>query len=277
MKLHLIYFSPGGTTQQTVRKVAEGITQDYQVSEIVEYDMLDKENRQRQYHFSNEDLVILGMMTLVQPFGPVDEIFQAIKGSNTPLVGIVLFGNGMYGNSLKVMRRQVKKRGFNMIAAGAFIGKMSYNTRVAANRPDQQDLIIQFEFGRNIARKLQYEGKAPLHQRLKTDWPEWNLLHSVKTALLLRLPLGKFKVPKPFNSIQFTDSCIDCGKCQRRCPVGAIDLSEKQSDSTQCIGCLACVNGCVNNGIVYTNSLMRKAADDCEHIFAKRREPVVYL
>ena len=276
MKVHLIYFSPGGTTRKTVRNIAKGISGQIKDCEILEHDMLDRFNRQRKLEFGKEDLVILGMMTLVQPFGPIKEIFEAIKGNDTPLVGVVMFGNGMYGNSLKIIKRQVEKRGFDMIAAGAFIGQMTYDFRVGANRPDEGDMKKQHEFGRKIGQKLQKGAKLILEAKLKTDWPKHFNFHTIKTALMIYAPLGKLKVPKPFNSLKFTEDCISCGKCEKRCPLGAIDLSKKLSDQKICIGCLACVNGCSQNGIVYTNKLMKKAAEDCIQFFRERREPELF-
>jgi flavodoxin len=149
-KVYLIYFSPGGTTRKTVRTLSESFAE----YEVIEIDMLKKENRNKQYTFRSNDIVILGLMTLVKPFGPVKDIFKAIRGNNTPLIGIVMFGNGMYGNSLKVVNREVKKRGFCMIAGGAFVGAMSYNRTVAANRPDETDTEKIRLFGDAINNKL---------------------------------------------------------------------------------------------------------------------------
>ena len=277
MKIHLIYFSPGGTTQRTVRKIAEGIASNLSNCVILEYDMLDRTNRKLNFEFPKEDLVILGMMTLVQPFGPVREIFQAIRGNHTPIVGVVLYGNGMYGNSLRVMKHQVEKRGFEMIAAAAFIGQMTYDARVANKRPDEKDISLQLNFGEQISQKLIHEKKLQLRSKLKTDWPKSTIFHYLKTAFFLYAPLGSMKVPKPFNSLDFNSNCIECGLCEKRCPVGAIDLQKKQSDSKLCIGCLACVNGCKQRGINYTNRFMKKAASDCVKFFTERREPEIFL
>lgn len=272
-KVYLIYFSPGGTTRKTVRILSESFD-DY---EIIEIDMLKKENRNKQYTFRLNDIVILGLMTLVKPFGPVKDIFKAIRGNNTPLIGIVMFGNGMYGNSLKVVNREVKKRGFCMIAGGAFVGAMSYNRTVAANRPDETDTEKIRLFGDAINNKLKTNGVVPVKSRLRTDWPKSSIFHAVKTALMLYMPLGKIKVSAPLNRIEFTDNCVECGLCQSRCPVGAINLAQRFSDSKLCIGCVACVNGCKNGGIEYTNKLMIKAADACINHFKGRREPETFV
>jgi ferredoxin len=40
------------------------------------------------------------------------------------------------------------------------------------------------------------------------------------------------------------DVCIDCGICEEKCPVAAIDLHEKEIDRGRCIACLGCINNC---------------------------------
>ncbi|GEM_PF-891113 len=272
-RVYLIYFSPGGTTRRTVRILSES----FKDADIIEIDMLKRENRDKQYTFESTDIVILGLMTLVKPFGPVNDIFNAIRGNNTPLIGIVMFGNGMYGNSLKVIERESAKRSFCMVAGGAFIGAMSYNKRVGKNRPDEFDIEKIKLFGDAVNNKLKTEGTVPIKSNLKTDWPKSSVFHTVKTALLLYMPLGKVKVTAPLNRIEFTNNCINCGLCQQRCPVGAIDLHKKLSDSKLCIGCVACVNGCKNGGIIYTNKMMIKAANACINHFKGRREPETFV
>jgi ferredoxin/flavodoxin len=39
-------------------------------------------------------------------------------------------------------------------------------------------------------------------------------------------------------------SCIECGTCIEKCPVGAIDLEGKKVNGDRCIACLGCINNC---------------------------------
>lgn len=273
MKVHLIYFSPGGTTKKTVRKIAEGVD----ASEIIEYDMLKKENRSKKYEFGKDDLVIMGMMTCTQLFGAPAEIFEAVQGNETPFVGVVMYGNGFYANSLKLMKREMEQKNFKMIAAAAFIGQMTYGTNVGKNRPDEKDQELQVKFGKHISEKITVRNDYSFNHKLKIDWPSNDVFNTVKSALFMMMPQSLIKVPAPFNSLEFTGNCVTCGKCENNCPMEAIDLSKKISNSKKCIGCLACVNNCSREGIVYTNSFMKKAAEYCEKNWTERREPELFF
>jgi len=39
-------------------------------------------------------------------------------------------------------------------------------------------------------------------------------------------------------------TCIGCGTCVEKCPVGAVDLEKHRMDSRRCLACMGCVNNC---------------------------------
>ena len=58
-KLHIIYFSPGGTTEKAVRTIASGM----EGLEVETIDLLPSDNRKKRYVFGPDDLVVFGCMT----------------------------------------------------------------------------------------------------------------------------------------------------------------------------------------------------------------------
>ncbi len=65
-----------------------------------------------------------------------------------------------------------------------------------------------------------------------------------KLADLLHIPRFRLKA-KP-------DDCVSCGKCSRNCPMG-LNVAEMVKsggmDSTECINCLECIDGCPKKAI----------------------------
>ena len=57
--VHLVYFSPSGSTEKIVRKIASGI----QGVEIKTHNLLPSSARKQQYVFGADDLVIYGSLS----------------------------------------------------------------------------------------------------------------------------------------------------------------------------------------------------------------------
>lgn len=272
MAIHLIYFSPGGTTKATVRKIAEGIG-----GEVIEHDMLKKENRKQQLHFTKDDLVIVGMMTCVKMFGFPEEIFPFLHGDNTPFVGVVMYGNGFYGSSLRQMRKEAEKRGFKMVAGGAFIGQNSADPELAAGRPDAADQAIQLKFGKKICRKVLENNDRTLSATIPIDWSK-DKFNIIKSAIMQ--PFASWSMVKllsPLNRLAVSDDCIHCGKCEANCPTGAMNSTTNISDHNKCIGCFACINGCPQKAVTYTHPVLRWAVRHSSAAWQERREPETFI
>ncbi|MCH4887657.1 4Fe-4S dicluster domain-containing protein [Acidaminobacter sp. JC074] len=273
MKLHLIYFSPSGTTKKTVKNIAEGMSLD----EVEEIDMLDKCNREKSYEFDENDLVILGMMTGTRLYGLPEEIFNTLKGNNTPFVSVVMFGNGYYGNSLILMKREMESRGFKMVAGGAFIGQSSLNPNIASGRPDAKDKAIHLDFGHQIYDKVIVNKKLSFDHSLSIDYSRDDTFTKVKCALGTHTPGVSVVMPKFMNELSIGDKCVGCKKCEKRCPVGAIDIDSMTIDRDKCIMCAACINGCPVKAIQMESKKLKKMMTKLETTRSIRREPVVHI
>ncbi len=272
-RVHLIYFSPGGTTKRSVRRIAEGTG----CRTVIEHDMMKPVNRKQELKFSEDDLVILGMMTATKLFGVPDEIFNCMQGSNTPIVGVVLYGNGYYGSSLKIMKKEVERRGFRMVAAGAFIGQSSFRSEIANARPDAKDQELQFRFGQNIRDILKKEEGYRIKSKLKVNWSKDNFLNRFKCFVGVLLPGYKVQLPHFMRKFEIDDKCIHCGKCESRCPVGAMDSENNHINRELCIGCAACVNGCSVNSITITSPSLNSMMDKLVVTRADRKEPELFF
>jgi ferredoxin/flavodoxin len=271
MVLHLIYFSPNGTTKKTVRKISEGFGN----FEVIEHDLLLPENRKKKYNFSNNDLVILGMPSAGMLYGKVNEVFDCLNGNNTAMIGVILYGNGYYGKALKEMKKRAEHKGFRITAMGAFIGQHSLNAQIATGRPDKKDEEIQISFGKAIYNKVINNNDIGLSDKVKTGWGNtlgYNALISMRHILP-----GEYKWTSSMKSKKITDSCVGCGACERSCPVKAIDITTKNFNYNKCIGCGACINHCPKNAIISTSKLVKQVMDNFERNNKARLEPDIFI
>lgn len=222
--VHQIYFSPTGTTRKIVDAVADGLSPE----QVNRYDLTFPADKTGQ-HIA-EGVVIIGAPVYAGRM-PKDflERVADYKANNLPTVLVALYGNREFEDALVELRDIAIAQGFNVVAAGAFIGEHSYSTLkrpIAANRPDVDDLSLAVEFGRNISAKIarnnlstpQIDGNVPYKERVK------------------------FGGVAPETDAEI---CTLCGKCMEVCPVRIIEVANSVTTQAEnCIMCSACIKSC---------------------------------
>jgi ferredoxin/flavodoxin len=222
--VHLIYFSPTGTT----RKVSESIARGLGANKVVHHDLTLPGARIETV--LTDGVAIIGIPVYA---GRVPELclqrLRAITARRMPAVLVALYGNREFDDALVELRDLSVARGFNVIAAGAFVGEHSFSTPtqpIAAGRPDAEDLKLAVRFGKQVAAKIEggnfdapdIDGNVPYKER-----------------------------PKFGGVAPETDSerCKLCAKCAAVCPSGVIDVADSvATDAENCIMCCACVKAC---------------------------------
>ena len=150
--IHVVYFSPTHTSAKIVHAVAEGMgAVSYAESDLT-------------YEKPAEIESIEGELTLVAvPVygGRVPDValerLQMLRGKQTPVVPIVVYGNRDYDDALLELADVLKSQGFVPVAAGAFVGEHSFSSKeypIAAGRPDKADHDAAFLFGQHIVEKI---------------------------------------------------------------------------------------------------------------------------
>ncbi|HAJ73594.1 MAG TPA: ferredoxin [Lachnospiraceae bacterium] len=251
--LHCLYWSATGNTRKITKSIGNGIADaiaadsagqsaSYFPHAAEEIDFTLPAAREKTYSFSSGDLVIAGAPTYAGKLpNKILPDFQArLKGSDTPAIAVVTYGNRSFDNSLAELAATLSANGFLVIGAAAIPCRHAFSDKLAAGRPDETDLRAAADFGRKVYEKL---------AKLKTSPP----FADVEPLHIPGDPAAPYYVPKgidgkPAKFLKakpktLAERCDRCGVCASVCPMGSI--SEDPAIVTGiCIKCQACIRSC---------------------------------
>ncbi len=139
MKLNKIYFSAAGTTKKIVEAIAEGVASVVKDMQTVDYPLIKMNSVDTAICL--EDLTIFAIPVYAGrvPIVAVEQI-RKFKGDKTRAIIVAVYGNREYDDALIELNDIVCENGFMPIAAGAFVAEHSIFPKVAAHRPDENDI-----------------------------------------------------------------------------------------------------------------------------------------
>jgi ferredoxin len=214
----IIHFSPTHGGKKIARAVAEGFG-----SKSREQDLCLRD--QMYLALSPSDVAVVAMPVYGGRIPALAvQRFKAIKASGPPGLPVVIYGNREYDDALLELNDLCEVQGFRVIASAAFTGEHSFNTLVAAGRPDHDDLMQAFDLGKQLKKK-------------------------VESGNLQAVTVKGNRPYKEFGGTKFYpvggDLCIECGLCAQWCPTGAIPRDScRETDGDLCIACMRCVKDC---------------------------------
>ncbi len=268
-KLVKIYFSPTHSTKKIIYTVAESLA-------VAEQRTINLNSLEERHNFKlslqSDESIILGIPVYEERIPDLlYPVLSKIRGNGQPMILIVTYGNISAGITLKQLSKMMKNQGFKIIAAASFIGEHSFSykdIKIAAGRPDSEDLAIAKNFGKQIKEKIEFIENIE-------NVPDLNIKGKISS-------MGKL-LPR-HSEITFAHSpiidfnlCKNCKACLEICPVNAIDPDNLKSRDKLCIRCFACVKLCPNNArkVIYKKPLLVK--NTLKQLSKKRREPETYI
>ncbi|MGD9974496.1 MAG: EFR1 family ferrodoxin [Desulfatirhabdiaceae bacterium] len=236
----VIWYSQTGNTERTGRLIAETFRKNGLNVTATDYRNFDPES------VSNYDLIVTGSPVY---YYDVPENFKRWLKSlpeitGKPCAAYVTFGGsgGNQHNTVCTLADLLAEKG------GAPIGLATFG--------NMSTFAITWSSG-NESRVLKYKHLP--------DDIAYDRMRTYARLILDRVHQGEaMKIEKDFdlrelikNSISIWgtklfisshtidgSTCIQCGTCQKICPVGAIDLEHRHVNTDACIACLGCVNNC---------------------------------
>ncbi len=216
-----VYFSPTGGTKRVAEILSHAMADD-----VTHVDLLKKNASIPA--FTAEDVCILAVPAFGGrvPQAAIDSI-HAVHANGAKAVLVAVFGNRAIDDTLVELHDVAVSVGFEVIAAIEAVAEHSLVRKYGTGRPNEQDQEELAGFAERILQKLQSgDSTAPV------------------------IPGGR--PYKEFHPSAMTlvveDTCINCKRCARGCPVDAIPTENvKTVDADKCFSCMHCVAVCPVN------------------------------
>lgn len=262
MNIKAVYFSPTHGTRRIIETLIQTLKTGLEL-DFTELDITLPPARNDVPAFAKNDCLVLGLPV----YGGripllVDAYVNALKGNGTTAIIVAVYGNRAYEDALLEMRDILRTNGFTVIAAAAFIGEHSLSRRVAAGRPDGDDIALVREFAAKAAGKLTAYTAHPDGESIDVsgNYPYRDRNSRVTLA--------------PFT----TDACYRCMLCAQNCPTEAISFDDPHiADGAKCIRCCACVKFCPAEAKLFNAESIQQRVAGLEDKFMKRQVPEMFL
>lgn len=246
----LAVFSPTGGTQKVARAIAAGTgwpCREIDLSAPFDPPALE------------EDEVLLAAMPVFGGRIPAvaAEALGRLSGEGRKAVAVAVYGNREFEDALVETADVLEGRGFQVVAGAAFIAEHSIVRSIAAGRPDPGDEKLAGEFGKQVAEKLARGGELSVQLPGNRPYKATGKMPAVPTA-------GK--------------SCVKCGLCAEKCPVGAIPREDpSRTGSDKCIDCMRCIAVCPHQARKFPQPALLAATAMLKVKAAGHKEPQLFL
>lgn len=286
--IRAMYFTGTGTTAKITTSIAYNMWSEmkgYGFEKEADINFSPAQAREKEYSFDEGDVIVFGVPVIA---GRVPNVLlkflDTIKGGGAMAVPVVLYGNRNFDDALIELRNILEDKGFNTVAAAAFIGEHSFSKTLAAGRPDADDMKAAAEFARDAADKILWvirdseEHERDLASALEEICPvEVEGCEPIRPYYKPRDRHGEHINILKVKPKLYEDKCIKCGMCAAVCPMGSISRDNPGIVEGICIKCCGCVKKCPQDALYYDDAGYIYHKEELEAMYADRKEPSLFI
>ncbi len=278
MKIRAMYFTGTGTTARITTTIAYSMWSEMKSAGFekeADINFSPKAAREKVYAFDENDIVVFGVPVIA---GRVPNVLlpflDTLEGGGAMAIPVVLYGNRNFDDALIELRNILEDKGFNTVAAAAFIGEHSFSKTLGAGRPDAADMKEATQFAKDAADKILWimrdsrEHERELFAVLEEVCPvEVEGCEPIRPYYKPRDRHGEHINILKVKPKLYEDKCIKCGLCASICPMGSISKENPGVVDGICIKCCGCVKKCPQEALYY---------DDAGYIYHKEELEAMY-
>lgn len=153
-KITAAYFSPTGTSKRIARAIAGAMAAALNM-ETADFPLTLPSDRKKPLpDFGGGGALVLALPVYAGRVPAIAEpIIKKLSGRGAPVVAAAVYGNRDYDDALLEMSDILSARGFQVAAAGAFIGEHSLSKKVGGRAPGCRRLESRGKFREGRRRK----------------------------------------------------------------------------------------------------------------------------
>ncbi len=238
MKLRLYYFT--GTGNSLV--IARDIGSEFSHAELLSMPKLMCV--EKEIVIAGDIIGFVFPIYFARPPAFIREFIQRAHFGDTSYIFAVINGGGLFGRALHLFNGFLKQKDISL-DAGFLIGMPGNHPKVASMQRKSPEAYYAAAAVKTKAIAQQVNAKRP--GELESNW---GFLGHIIALTAFRKPYQLSLAKKLDSAYWVNEHCVQCGTCERICPVQNItDSQTKPRWHHKCINCAACYHYCASKAI----------------------------